>query len=682
MATAVPTRLREPDRADYAPQSPLSDASDHSSEEAELIIEQPKEPAKDATEQELERILFGDASGFRDELSSFQQPRPNLSFLDQSQHYDQRRDLTTINDADLFFLDERPTKPSADALVPAEKPEHSLDARTRKSPAWEDSDDEAISVSLMSVPRLRKLRNYEGEDVVTGQEYTRRLRRQYEKLHPRPEWANWSQQHKKTKKRRRQSYDLDANSSQRELEQEDDDAMDIDPDPNDPSVRPLAKLLRNAKQLTRSSGALPTNSTSSASLTLRTEVIGLERMRDLTPSQPHAIISLSLHPTLPLLISSGLSGNLYLHRINLFSPNPNTPPSPLLTTLHLSNTPLTTSVFSPLRSPCDVAHNPSPSASSHHPKIYLSSPRRYYHTWTLPSGRIEKITSISGEQKTSQSGGLPVVKPSSCGRWLGVKGTSKKGGGVVNVLNADTSQWVAQARVEARKEGVADFAWWRDGNGLCCLSREGEVSEWSLRERRVVGRWIDEGQIGATVLALGGALDKNSKARQSQGEGEIVDIGSDKFIAVGSSSGVINIYSRVHILSSILDLPPDKPAQPTPHKTLSNNIVFPISHLVFNPSDPDGQLLVAASREKKNMLRLVHVPSGIVYRNWPTSRTPLGKVSSVALGEVVVNGRVGGRLIENGADNRKEGDEDRQETALCLFVGNESGSLRGWHITG
>jgi U3 small nucleolar RNA-associated protein 18 len=46
-------------------------------------------------------------------------------------------------------------------------------------PAWSDSDDERISVSLAARPQLRKLRRTEAEDVITGKEYSRRLRKQY-----------------------------------------------------------------------------------------------------------------------------------------------------------------------------------------------------------------------------------------------------------------------------------------------------------------------------------------------------------------------------------------------------------------------------------------------------------------------------------------------------------------------
>lgn len=47
-------------------------------------------------------------------------------------------------------------------------------------PAWEDSDDERLTISLASYGQRRKLRDTEIDDVVSGTEYSRRLRRQYE----------------------------------------------------------------------------------------------------------------------------------------------------------------------------------------------------------------------------------------------------------------------------------------------------------------------------------------------------------------------------------------------------------------------------------------------------------------------------------------------------------------------
>ena len=49
----------------------------------------------------------------------------------------------------------------------------------RKRAAWVDEDDETVTVSLASEKRVRKLRRTEEEDVLTGAEYTERLRERF-----------------------------------------------------------------------------------------------------------------------------------------------------------------------------------------------------------------------------------------------------------------------------------------------------------------------------------------------------------------------------------------------------------------------------------------------------------------------------------------------------------------------
>lgn len=52
-------------------------------------------------------------------------------------------------------------------------------ANASKRPAWVDDDDSHVSVSLASETRIRKLRKTEEEDVVTGAEYTEKLRERF-----------------------------------------------------------------------------------------------------------------------------------------------------------------------------------------------------------------------------------------------------------------------------------------------------------------------------------------------------------------------------------------------------------------------------------------------------------------------------------------------------------------------
>ena len=79
--------------------------------------------------------------------------------------------------------------------------------KSRKKPAWTDPDDSNLEISLASSARLRKLRDAPDEDAVKGPEYERRLRRQFVKMNPTPEWATAAR-----RKRRRKESDVDADT--------------------------------------------------------------------------------------------------------------------------------------------------------------------------------------------------------------------------------------------------------------------------------------------------------------------------------------------------------------------------------------------------------------------------------------------------------------------------------------
>jgi hypothetical protein len=135
------------------------------------------------------------------------------------------------------------------------------------------------------------------------------------------------------------------------------------------------------------------------------------------------------------------------------------------------------------------------------------------------------------------------------------------------------------------KNGIADFAFWADGNGMTVASKAGEVSEFSIEARAVVARWHDEGAVGTTVVALGGRL--------REGEGEL---GGNRWVAVGSTSGVVNLYDRRGWKAKEGGVPEG----PKPARVLMQ-LVTPISVAVFSP---DGQVLAIGSRWKRDALRL------------------------------------------------------------------------------
>ena len=134
------------------------------------------------------------------------------------------------------------------------------------------------------------------------------------------------------------------------------------------------------------------------------------------------------------------------------------------------------------------------------------------------------------------------------------------------------------------------------------------VHTWDLRMRRCCRRDVDEGCIDSASLVC---------SRDG------------RLVASGSGSGVVNLYSRRWLedniaVSNSFALPTPAHA-PKPLATLMN-LTTTADSLAFSP---DSQMLAMASRMKRDQLRLVHVASGTVFQNWPTSRTPLGHVHSL-----------------------------------------------------
>jgi U3 small nucleolar RNA-associated protein 18 len=93
---------------------------------------------------------------------------------------------------------------------------------------------------------------------------------------------------------------------------------------------------------------------------------------------------------------------------------------------------------------------------------------------------------------------------------------------------------------------------------------------------------------------------------------------SSRHLAVGAESGVVNMYSEQASFSSWA-------TTRSPLKSILN--LSTSADLVrFNG---DGQILAMSTRREKHGLKLLHVPTGTVFSNWPTSKTPLSYVWSV-----------------------------------------------------
>lgn len=549
---------------------------------------------KDAEEEELENLVLGNRDTFRKRLLE-RDVLAELENLDKGMELQLADDASSghedVQDSDLFMIDTGPAAKAFDSTT-TNAPIAQGTPADSNAPMWEDSDDERLAVSLATASRLRKLRIEEGEDVVSGTEYAARLRRQYLTLNPLPKWAKEAQSHP-AKRRRRSS---DASDSSSGAGGSDDE---------DVSAQPLDEFLRDSAQMSR---------LGSKTKKLKPEVIDIQRTRDIPDKHLDAVTSISFHPKFPILLSSSPSSLLHLHHLDATAhPTPN----PKLTSVKAHQVDVRRSEF---RLP-------------YGDKIVFAGRRKFFHTWDLETGAVQRIHQIEGhrlEHKTMEH-----FRLSPCGQYMGIIGSVRKGGGVINVLNMATSQWVASARMESRG-GIADFSWWRNSQGMTILGKNGNIGEWSLITKRFMGIWRDEGCVGAIVLALGGNRGPEY-------------IGEDRWVAVGSNTGIMNVYDRLELVSSVDEDGDVKITELPEPKRRFEQLVTPITTITFSP---DGQLLAFASQPQKDAFRLVHLPSCTVYRNWPTEQTPLGRVTAVAFGT----------------------------KSDVLAVGNDKGKIRLWEV--
>ena len=157
-----------------------------------------------------------------------------------------------------------------------------------------------------------------------------------------------------------------------------------------------------------------------------------------------------------------------------------------------------------------------------------------------------------------------------------------------------------------------------DESTLFTSGLDAEVYQWDLRmHARCVSRFRHEDGTCSSALAVSA---------------------SSAYLAIGAESGVMSLYDAGNLPRGLATEPPK------PMKS-ALNLTTKIDTVCFHPA---SQLVAYASREINDQLRLMHLPSYTVYTNWPTERTPLRKVSSLAFspqGAYLAAGNDRGRVL-------------------------------------
>lgn len=403
--------------------------------------------------------------------------------------------------------------------------------KEKKKPAWEDDDDESISVSQEAKGHHSAV--WKTNDTqLKGKDLKKRLQSQFEKtIGSAPSWATLKSEKKKKKKGRRSDED----------DEEDGDEDDDEDDEN--------RFLRRTGDYLTTSHRLPKTN------------LDYQKVKDANKERPTQarISSVQFHPTSQVLLAAGLDNNL-----NLFQVDGKL--NPLIQTVHLERFPITRAQF-----------------SSDGMEVVMTSRYRYFHVFDMMAGHITKIPNIKGttEQRMMK------FQVSPDGRFIVFVGNY----GYMYLLSGKNKELIDTLKMNGT---VSSMCFTPDGSQLLSFGDDGEVYVWDLSTRECVHKFIDEGCMKGTSVAV---------SRNNQ------------YIACGCDSGVVNIYDQ-SCLSQ---------ANPKPLKSIMN-LVTSIGSIRFNHTN---ELMAIGSRFTQKACRMVHLPSYQVFPNFPSLHEQIGCVDSI-----------------------------------------------------
>ncbi|KAF9410139.1 U3 snoRNP protein [Podila epigama] len=542
-----------------------ADREDQAIQQKKQRIEDDALKPKEKTELELETLIFGDNEEFIGE--AFSRVGHELSsdeeedgmFGEEDDENDEHPDGPGHGSTgDMFFID---TGPVPEGGAPVENEEdnekedddddeeegfHSTKKNLKKDaklieiygarPAWVDEDDETLVISLKSANRLKKLRKVEEEDTINGVDYEQRLRRQFEKIYPVPNWAQPDDSRKRRRGNALGGIDSDSDYSDEEEQQED----------NTPSIVMSSKGMIERSRLRM----------------LSSESISMTRVKNANQQgySKAVVQAVEFHPNSQMLLTAGFDRTLRLFQIDGKL-------NPMMQSIFFKDLPINKAAFS-------VSGN----------SIITAGRRPYYYVYDIEDGKVDRSKGVHNRKEKS----LEKFSLSPCGRWIAFLGRD----GYIMIVNSSTRLWIKNLKMNGNVRAVA---WSSDSQYLYSVGGDAEVYQWDVDTGKCLHRFADDGGFKPISIAVSP---------------------NDQFFAVGSRSGIVNIYDRSCLTTRA----------PKPLRALGN-LTTAIHILRFNH---DSQILAMASHARKDQLRLVHLPSLKVFPNWPTRATPLSYITCLS----------------------------------------------------
>eukprot|EP00271_Cylindrocystis_brebissonii_P009232 TRINITY_DN2392_c0_g1_i2.p1 TRINITY_DN2392_c0_g1~~TRINITY_DN2392_c0_g1_i2.p1 ORF type:complete len:340 (+),score=48.84 TRINITY_DN2392_c0_g1_i2:695-1714(+) len=317
-------------------------------------------------------------------------------------------------------------------------------------------------VNLVSVNRLRKLRIKEEEAMVSGDEYARRLREQYSKLHSGGSTA-WA----RLPKRRDESKLL------ARLDNEDDPGQlaEAGGEEVEPRLREGwedededgGRILREGELVgkSRRGGLLPEGR------------LDTTRLHDANQADPcRAVVqSVHFHPNAQLLVTASYDRTLRFFHIDGKE-------NAKVQSIFLSDMPIKKALFS---------HDGS--------RVVAGGRRKWFYVFDMAGSQMERVSCIGGEEAERSTENFELSPDNRLIAFLGNAGR-------IALVSQQTRQLVANLKMNG---SVRAAAFGSRGNELVTSGGDGQIYHWDLRMRRCFHKGIDEGCMNSTSLAVSGS---------------------------------------------------------------------------------------------------------------------------------------------------------------------------------
>lgn len=490
-----------------------------------------------------------------------------------------------------FTIDTKPTAMSSAALTTSQP------AASASGAVWFDEDDEQLRVDLEATNRLKKLKTGDMTSaVVSGAEYTELLQARYD-----AKKATWA---------------LPTSSSGLD-EEEDEDVLDAED----------YQLLTEAGGLLRATGGRRDRFAPIAP-----ETISVKRLADGNVAEYCAkgVSSVQFHPVYPnLLLVASEDKNLRIfdledkHHEKLLG-------------VQFKDLPILSARF----------------IGTSGDEIIVTGRKPFYYVYSMGTGQVAQFQVPAHKRPYLKTLERMTVSPN--GVWVVFVGQE----GSIHLVDARSKQWVWEGKMNCSVRAAqfldnrtlltsgfdAEVYYWDIAGGdvptasaAAASSRGGAVQRSAVqvtcRHRMANADGTSSlslatytppsapsssssASTAAAAEASSGAEEAGSEAAATAVTPQCYCIPDVDYVCVGAMSGVATIFQRPVSATGAAAVSSGGDASESSFSLMKSvmNLTTKVTSMAFHPS---GQLLVIASDEKKDQLKLVHLPTGSVYMNWP-----------------------------------------------------------------